>query len=45
MGSLLPLVAQSFPSAPGALPLLGTGASFGMSRRLRRRIGVNKLVV
>lgn len=29
--------------APGPLPLLGAGAAFGMSRRLRRRIGAQKV--
>ncbi len=29
--------------APGPLPLLGAGAAFGMSRRLRRRIGASKV--
>jgi hypothetical protein len=28
---------------PGPLPLLGGGAAFGMSRRLRRRIGASKV--
>ena len=29
--------------APGPLPLLGAGAAFGMSRRLRRRISASKV--
>jgi hypothetical protein len=34
---------NAFVSTPGPLPLLGAGAAFGMSRRLRRRIGASKV--
>jgi len=34
---------NAFVSTPGPLPVLGAGAAFGMSRRLRRRIGASKV--
>jgi hypothetical protein len=36
--SISPPVSSSPAAAPGPLPLLGAGAAFSMSRRLRRRI-------
>jgi len=33
---------QSLPaSVPGPLPILGLGAAFGLSRRLRRRVSLS----
>jgi hypothetical protein len=32
-------------SSPGPLPLLGVGAAFGYSRKLRKRIKIDKLPV
>ena len=36
-----PLAAPGTASVPGPLPLLGVGAAFGWSRKLRRRIGTS----
>jgi len=35
---------NAYNAVPGPLPVLGAGAAFGMSRKLRRRIGATKKV-
>ena len=37
-----PCGAGAPPAAPGPLPLLGAGAAFGFSRRLRRRVNISR---